>query len=164
MASIFDLTDEMQHLMMLAETDDGEISYELAEALGKTEAEFNTKVESWLHVIGELEAVADARKAEADRIKSLSTTSRNAAERMKTILLHTLQKLGLQKVETTRYKVRWQRAGKSPLLIGNPDLIPDSFCNLVRHPDKEAIREALERGEQLGFATLGDKTAFLVIK
>ncbi len=56
--------------------------------------------------------------------------------------------------------------GKPPLVIPAEELVPDEWCRrkTVSAPDKQAIRDALERGERFDFAHLGNSMPTLTIR
>ncbi len=58
------------------------------------------------------------------------------------------------------------REGKPPLVIPSEELVPDEWCQrkTVSTPDKQAIRDALEQGERLAFAHLGNSMPTLTIR
>ena len=54
--------------------------------------------------------------------------------------------------------------GKPPLIVEENVTIPDQFCRIKYEPNKTVIREALERGEELVFARLGNAGQVLTIR
>ncbi len=54
--------------------------------------------------------------------------------------------------------------GKPPLIVDEGAVIPDELCRIKREPDKTAIRGAIERGEELMFARLGNPSSVLTIR
>lgn len=169
MPSIFDLASELQKLMVLAttESEDGEISPELCEWIDKAEGDFDQKVEAWASVIGELEAIKDARSKELERIRSLRDSTENAIGRMRSILKGVMINTGRSRVDTTRYKVWIQKAGgKLSVHIPDESIVPERFIEtqLVQRINRDLVRDALEGGEDLGFASLAPRSDVLRIK
>lgn len=169
MPSIFDLQDELLHLRHVLEMEqDGEIDPALADWLTAKEGELEAKVESYCSVIGEFEALAEARKAEAKRVAELAASDCRKAERMRSVLKEVFGKLGIQRMETTRYRLRLQNAGGKLRVTLDPfEKVPDEFTRTVpatTEPDMERIRRALESGESLTFATLLPRAQVLIIK
>jgi len=166
MASIFDLQDELLHLRHVLEMEaDGEIDPALADWLTAKEGELETKVEGYCSIIGELEAMAEARKTEARRIADLGVTDARKAQRMRDVLREVFQRLEIGKMETTRYKLRLQNAGGKQRIAVDPfEPIPDKFTKTIIETDLDKVRQALEAGESLPFATLAPRTQILIIK
>jgi hypothetical protein len=163
--SLFNLTAELQHIQSVMMNSEGdELPQELIEWLDSTQEGFDRKVEGYCAVIGELEAIAAARKTEADRIYALGQLSQNHADRMKVALKDAMLKLETPKLETTRYKVWVQNAGgKLPIQIEAED-VPDEWKLVQLVIDKDGIRRTLEAGTSLPFAQLLPRGQVLRIK
>jgi len=169
MPSIFDLQDELLHLRHVLEMEaDGEIDPALADWLTAKEGELEGKVENYCSVIGEFEALAEARKAEAKRVAELAAYDSRKAERMRAVLREVFGRLGIARMETTRYKVRLQNAGGKQRVVVDPfEPMPDEFTKIIpasKEADMEKIRKALESGESLPFASLLPRSQVLIIK
>jgi len=166
MTSIFDLQDELLHLRHVLEMEsEGEINPALAEWLTSKEDELERKVEGYCSVIGELEAMADARKIEARRIADLGTVDANKAHRMREVLREVFQKLSIPRMETTRYKLRLQNAGGKQRITVDPfETVPNEFTKTMVEPDLDKVRQVLEAGQSLPFATLVPRSQVLIIK
>jgi hypothetical protein len=54
--------------------------------------------------------------------------------------------------------------GKPPLIVDEGAVIPDELCRIKREPDKTAIRSALDRGDNLAFARIGNAGQVLTIR
>jgi len=144
--------------------ENGEVNDQLARWLEESEGAFEAKVEGYCGLMAQLNALADARKAEAQRLAALEQEARNKANRLKTVLREVLMRLNRPKIETTRYKVRLQKAGGAQPMVVDEFSIPDEFMAVVKSPDRAAIRAALESGRTLPFAQLADRSTIIVIK
>lgn len=83
--------------------------------------------------------------------------------RLKTHLEATEQ----QKLRTKRFNIAvCANGGKAPLRFDNtpPEQMPERFKRVTVEPDREAIRTALEAGEELSFAYLAERESHLRIK
>jgi len=168
MPSIFDLQDELLHLRHVLEMeDDGEINPTLEAWLTAKEDELQTKVEAYCSIIGEMEAMAEARKAEAKRIADLGAADARKAQRMRDVLREVFGRLNILRMETTRYKLRLQNAGGKQRIVVDPfEPMPEQYqkTTVTVEPDLDSIRKALDAGEVLSFATLAPRGQILVIK
>lgn len=170
MATLWELEGDLAALEALLQEDAsvdeaGQVNAQLDAWLTETEGAFASKVESYVGLMESLNALADARKAEALRVQELERQARNKADRLKAVLREVMLRLGRDKVESTRYKVRLQKAGGAlPLVIDEFVEIPEQFLAVVKSPDRVAIRAALESGKNLPFAALGERGTILVIK
>lgn len=163
--SLFNLTAELQHIQsVMLEAEGDELPQELVNWLDSTQEGFDKKVEGYCTVIGELEAMVEARKTEANRIRALAEIAQNHVDRMKVALKESLLKLQTPKLETTRYKVWVQNAGgKLPIQIEEED-VPAEMKKVQMVTDKDRIRELLELGEELPYAKLLPRGQVLRIK
>jgi hypothetical protein len=164
MTSLFQIEGNLVALRGLIEASNetGEIDPELCNWLENSEGEFNLKVESYCGVIGELLAVAEARKSEVARLTVLQRLAEKRAKSLKDSLKRTFHVLGVIDVETTRYRVRVRKAGGMLPLIIEGD-VPEGYQQAVMQNNTAAIRDALIAGCQLGFARLGERSDVLVI-
>ncbi len=119
-------------------------------------------------LIAEMSARAEVRKAEAKRLSELAAVDEKRARLLKERLKWFFETHNLKAVETARYRLSVAKnGGKAPLILNDgitPTQLPERFVKVSIDPDTTAIREALEAGEQLDFATLGDRGTSLRIK
>lgn len=168
--SLFELSEEILGLDALldsVEDDDPEGQRAILEGYMSTlEDDLQHKLDNYAAFITELEARAAARKAEAERVLHRSKVDANKAERLKAVLKWFFQTHEMTKYETARYRVSLcANGGKLPLLL-NPDLLTEEYLNeIVSYvPDSDRIREALESGQQVPGAMLGERDTHLRIK
>ena len=89
----------------------------------------------------------------------------NGAKRLKDRLLLFFQAHGIKSLETPRFRVGVQlNGGVAPLVIANPNDVPEDYCKVKVEPDNQSIRAALEAGTQLPFAKLGERGYSLRIR
>ena len=73
----------------------------------------------------------------------------------------------LKTVETARYKLTLaNNGGKAPLIVDDEFVLdlPDEYLEWSAEPDRAKIRAALEAGEVLTFARLGERGQSMRIK
>lgn len=128
------------------------------------------KLDNYAALIRMLEVRADVRKQEADRLLALAKPDRNLAKRLKARLKFYFERTGETTVSTKRYRISLVNNGGSlpvhldEYLAAHPEEIPEGYRRVVFEPDLVKIREALERGEELEFASLGERGKSLRIK
>lgn len=130
------------------------------------------KLDSYVALIKKLAMEAEAMSDEAKEYarKAISRTRR--MDYLKGRLKQHLEATGRQTIRTAKgYTVFTQKnGGKAPLHINgeefNCDDIPSHLVKIKREFDLEAIRKAVENGEQLpkGFAEIGEPGTHLRIK
>jgi hypothetical protein len=102
------------------------------------------------------EAYADGIKAIIADNKERQARLEARAEKMRAIVKWAMGEASIPKL-TAPDLTASVSAGRAPLEITNDvSVIPDAFCRIKREPDKTAIRKALEDGEMLPWAVLGN--------
>jgi DNA repair ATPase RecN len=166
--TLFGISADIQHLnSMLDDLDDEEQQQLITQWLEHLEAERDRKLDNYAALIAEMEARASVRKGEAKRLMELASADENRAKMLKERLKYFFEINQLKKVETNRYRLSLTKhGGKAPLIIDesmDATSLPERFQRVSVEPDNKAIREALEAGEQLDFARLGDRGASIRI-
>ena len=118
------------------------------EAMGAEE-----KLESYCKVIRQLEADAEALKAEKTRITDKKKTVENSVARMKLAVQEFLKAKGVQKDNAGIFKVALSTS--KAVEITDPTAIPEEFIKPAKVEfDKSAIRKVLMSGEVVAGAEL----------
>jgi hypothetical protein len=129
--------------------------------------ERDRKLDNYAALIAELNARAEARRHEAKRLTSRAQADESKARSLKSMLQWFFSQHGYSSIETARYRLTLARnGGKAPLCIDECPLetLPDEFVKVTREPNTEAIRAALEAGQELEFAWLGERAYSIRIK
>lgn len=156
--TLHDITEDILALDQLLTEGEGDIGSDEAAAwveqwLRENEENLVTKLDNYSALITEYETRADARKAEADRMRAKASTDEARARWMRDRMLDHLQRLGLKKVECPRFTVAVQRnGGMQPVEITGD--VPPEYRVIRSEPDKAAIRTRLLEGAELPFAHL----------
>lgn len=168
--SLFSISDDLEKLNELLdecdqEPEQQELINQWLELLGE---ERDKKLDSYAALITEMMARAEVRKAEAKRMMELAAIDENRAKLLKDRLKWFFETHNLKTVETPRYRLSLAKnGGKQPLTLRAglaPNEIEERFQKVSIDLDTTAIREALEAGEQLDFAALGDRGTSVRIK
>lgn len=170
--TLLDITDEAAALDALLAEAGGEITPETEAIIDGWFAEVETnlygKVDNYCRLISEIEARAEIRKAEAKRMADRARVDENAADALRERLRFVWEARRLGKVHTSRYTVSLAKnGGKAPLDIrcGVEDLPAWAVkTETVSTVNKDAIRERLDAGEALDFASLMDRGTRISIK
>lgn len=173
--SLYEIESDIEALAEIITALDGEIPDDEAGAtierwfddLGE---ERDRKIDGYCALIREFEALAAVRSLEADRLQALARTDENNAKRLKERLKAFLDRQGIKKLETTRFKISVQaNGGAIPLLIpaewdDDPAAAPEAFQRRTVVLDRDAIREALRNDEEAHGAELGERGSHLRIR
>lgn len=176
MPTLFDLGDAATALHELLTTDQEpplspEDEADALQMFLSVSEGLDAKIDGYCALVAEFEARAGARGAEAKRLAALAERDAKQADRLKSNLHAFMILHDYKKFETARYRVSVvANGGKVPLVI-QPDVDPtdldEQFHRVIPAKielDKEAVRSALEAGEDLVFAKLGERGSHLRIK
>jgi hypothetical protein len=132
------------------------------------EGQLHSKLDNYGIFIRELEARAEVRKAEAKRLQERATVDENKAKALKESLLYVFTARDLKKIETKRFSFsRAKNGGKAPIILDEQipiSEIPTEYQTVIVQISKETIRKALESGQELPFARLGERGENIRIK
>ena len=150
---LYEIAAEMKQVESLL--DDGVDEQAIADTLEAIEIGFNEKLMSIGKIIRNNDAVVAGALQEVerlrDRIKRIDARSDWLREYAKKAMLTT----GRQKVETDIFTLSISKGRKS-VKIDDESKIPAEFINIktVATPDKKAIKEAIEAGQEVSGAAL----------
>ena len=171
--TLLDITRDMDALDALLVEVEGDVTDpRVLEAVtawfAELDADLKGKVDNYAALITTLEARADVRAKEAERLARRAKTDAASAQFLKDRLRTELEARGLKKVETDRYRVSVvSNGGKLPLVLGDERDIPEAFWREVparKEIDRDAIRQALDAGRPVAGAHYGDRGRRLSIR
>ncbi len=166
MQTLLAMTDDMLAIEQQLEAGDGVMTDEQAAALDKLLADIDQKADNYAALIRSLELRATARRAALEGLKKLISSDERSADFLTERLKMAMEKLGRKKMETERFRITVaNNGGKVPLEIYDETLIPDKF--MIPQPakiDNDGIRQAIEAGEDIPGAKLGQRGTSLRIK
>lgn len=163
MATLYDITGRALELMSMAEDEDieEEVYRDTLEAI---EGEFDDKIETYCKVIKNIEADAKAVGEEVKRLQGKKKTLENHVERMKRTVYEAMRAVGKTSAGGKILKADIRTNGGVRPLIVDESLLPDEFKKVSYSADNDAIRKALDEGNELEFAHYGERGESLRIK
>jgi Siphovirus Gp157 len=110
-------------------------------SLDELEPAIAAKCEAIACLIRELERLAEAQHAEAQRIEHRASANRDRARRLRAYVSQQLRAAGLDRVETTRFTLTL-RPSPETIEVVDARAVPDIFraVRTVVTPDRDAIR------------------------
>lgn len=175
--TLFDISEDLENLSELLDLveDDNqqEVIEQWFEQLGEErDAEGGSlrdlrKLDGYAALIGEMQARAEARKAESRRLAELAASDENKAKLLKERLKWFFEKHQMKTLETARYKLSVVKNSTRPLIVNSNTAIaalPDEYKKVSVELDTAAVREALKQGIKLDFAQLGEAGTHIRIK
>lgn len=156
--SLYQLTEELTALLNMADTEMSEdIDAAMKEHTALLIEAFDAKADNYAALIRTCETRASARYEESQRLNKLAQADEALAMRLRMALLEAMQATGRKKVQTERFALTVaQNGGKQPVVVTDEDALPAEFRVPVwsEKIDRDAIREALERGDTVEGAVL----------
>lgn len=127
------------------------------------------KTDAVIDYCRQLRVEADGAKAEAARWQAACVTRNLKADRMEGALLAFLDRHGYRKLSTATGRTISiaGNGGKRPVVfeeVINPEYVDGRFTVMRTEIDREAVRAALEAGETLPFARLGERGQHLRVR
>jgi hypothetical protein len=166
--SLYAITTEMQGILdavLDGGIDSPEAQAALNEHLAGLDVALESKAESYAGFIKELEMRAEARSKEASRIRALAAADDALATRLKEGLKAAMEQTGKLKIETPRFKLSVAaNGGKQSLEIDDPSALDSTLQRIVREPDKDVIRAALDSGIKIAGCRLVPRGTSLRIR
>ena len=171
---LWELSDEIQQLetAISAIADDESLSDEDRET--KLQETFNqwllrgesfkVKAEQVARYIRHQEALAEARKAEAKRIRELASVAENGANRLRKYLMDQMIRSDIKKIDGVAVKIGLRKKQPAVLLNVEPENLPPEYVQVSYKPDLTKIRKLLkvDAQEAIGWASLSENQEYSV--
>ena len=151
---LFDYVIESNCLTQQIVACNGELSPEMEDALAKVELGLAHKVDGYKFMMDRLDVESDYWSSQAEVYTKIAKAHKKAKERMKQALKDAM--LAMDRKEILGDNVRFSLTPTKASLVINEELLPNQHKIVVTTmvPDKEAIREYLESGEEITGAKL----------
>lgn len=156
MSTLYELTDE--YLRFLDEVDADDEAF--IDTLESIEGEIEDKADNYAKLIKEFEAEAEKFDKESKRLADKRDAIKNKVSRMKRSLEQAMIVTGKTKFKTELFSFGIQKNTPSVVLsfddkdTAEIDKLPDRFVKVTKTVNKTAIKDAINAGEDIGFAHL----------
>lgn len=151
--TLYELKGEALNLLYQLETGESEYSDEcLRDTLEMLEGEFVDKVENYIIIIKQFEDDAERLRVEKKRLDERIKRAERNALRLKNTITKAAADLGMKNIQTEHFTVNRFNAAKLDIYGTVPDEFKKEVQRTAKETDKDAIKAALDAGEQLGFA------------
>lgn len=145
MKNLFNIDADLFALYNEIENNGGEMTTELETQLEITEAERMTKGEGYVYVIKQLRSQAELLKAEAKRLQEIAKHYEASAEKLADRLLQSVIAHGAIKTDFVSISTRKSKS----VSITDESLLGAEYLRIKTEPNKTAIKEALEAGQEV---------------
>jgi hypothetical protein len=143
---LYDLPDAIRDVELQIIEDGGELTPEVEARLEALEEAFDRKAEYIALLAREARAESVAVKEEEDRLSSRRKAAQNRERRLKDYLLASMTRLGVEKIEGQRAKVRVQASPPSFKWMGEDDAIPEAYRVVTVRPNVALVKEEYREG------------------
>jgi hypothetical protein len=125
---------------------------------------FKVKAEQVARYIKHQEAIAEARKVEARRIRELAQQAENGAARLRKYLIDQMLRSDVQKIDGVSTKIGLRKKQQEVLLNVAPEKLPAEYVKVTYQPDLTKIRTLLKADAQgaIGWASLSESHQYSV--
>ena len=165
METLYSLTQDYKDLLDLAGSADPDEIEVFNDTLEAVLGQIEVKADGYAAVMSEIEGRANIVAKEINRLKAIEDRLVATHKRMKDRLKSAMEELHTNEIKTDLHHFKIvKNGGKLPLKIED-SCVPESYMRkeIKEVPDKEKIRAALESGECLTFARLGERGTQLKI-
>lgn len=147
--TLYEITEELRRFTDKLVENGGVVSDEMEEEFHDLLEMEEEKTEGYIKIIQEFKRNAEALKEEEDRLKKRRKSYERSVNQLKERLLHAMRIRDEDVRETEIGKVRRMEASRRGLrVVKDVEELPEHFVNVSARPDKTAIREALEEGDE----------------
>jgi Siphovirus Gp157 len=125
---------------------------------------FKSKAEQVAAYIRHQESLAEARKAEAKRIRTLAEQAENSATRLRRYLTNQMLLSGVDRIDGTTVKIGLRSKPPRVMLNVPPEKIPPEYVKVTYEPKLTLIKELLKVDAQglLGWASFSENHEYSV--
>ena len=154
--TLYTISGDLLAILNQLEENGGELTPEMEQALAITEGQFTEKAVDYGLAILNLDAMAEAAKAEKERLAGLQKFYENAKKRLSETLSGAMQAFDRTKVETPTLRLFLRHTQTTE--VDNADDIPARFkvTKVETVVDKTAVKKAIVAGEDVPGAHLND--------
>ena len=166
MGTLFDITEEFRALYEMGadpECDEEAFQGTLESLMGEIEV----KGCGYTQVIKQLEMEQKQAEEVSKMFADKATVRKNHIKRMKEALKMAMETIGTDEIPAGAFTIKLQNnGGVEPLVLDQPDKVPDNLTKITVAPDSDKIREFLEgqKDRKTEWAHIAPRGQHIVIK
>ena len=154
------LIEQIQDCDDLMESEKEERLNEVFSEWLTNDTQFDEKAEKVAHYIKYLEALTEARKAEAKRLKALAESSDKQANKLREYLIREMLRVNKTKVEGVSCKLSMRKKQPRVCLNVEPEELPIEFQRVRVEANLTEIRKALKGKKELKWAFFSENQEY----
>lgn len=154
MKSIYQINQEYLHLVDTLIEAGGEVTPETEKALAVNKEEVLEKGSAYGFIVKEIEGDIEKIESEIKRLQQQKKYRENAVTRLKDTLANAMKLHEIPEIKSPLMKIGFRKS--QAVEVSNIDLIPNHLkkAKIEWQADKKAIKEAIEKGEEVPGAVL----------
>lgn len=155
---LYEINAEFAAIIEELESNGGELTPELEEALAINDQDHEAKIEAYIKAIRNYTADAEAAHNEMAFFKTKEERAKKTAERLKETVLASLQARGIDKAKYGDFTAAVRRSERVVVDEDCLAILPDDFKRVKTtvEADKTALKTALKAGMAIEGVTLAD--------
>lgn len=148
MSSLFNIVGEFQQLYDLATSEEEQAEQVFVDTLDSLKGALATKVDGYAAVMTRLDMEEKKADELVKKYTAIRNARKNARKRMNEAVLYACDALNVDKLtgDDVTLKVK-KNGGMQPLIIDEPENVPDNLTKVTVEPDNGLIREYLKDRE-----------------
>ena len=171
MDTLMELTEDYQALMEYADSTDPDDQQCFLDTLEGLKGAINLKFDAYHAVMCQVDGQIDVLDREIKLLTARKKALVENRKRMDGALIEVIdrigdtdKKTGKKYIQTDLHKYSIVNNGGVVPLVVDEEQVPDAYKKVILETDNQKIRDALEKGEELTFAHLGERGRRLSIK
>lgn len=147
MSNLSQILSENRLLVDMLIESGGLCTPEIESRMAEIQAQLETKVDSYYHIMTGLEHTAEDLKARAKEFSNAAKALESASDRLRDFAKQSMVTNGIERIsgELVEFQIRKTR----PRTSINIEELPEEYINFVPMADKEAIEAALKEGKKI---------------
>ena len=163
--SLYELVGEYKELFALLTDTDEEDAQVVNDSLESVMGAIEIKSQGYVAILDRLDMEINACKKEKEAWAHKLAVRENAVKRLKQRMAEAMIQLGKDEIQAGNKVIKLKNnGGAKPLVLEENKEIPQSYMKVILEPDKDKIRKAIEKGEELEFAHIGQRGKHVEIK
>lgn len=165
MTSIYELVGEYKTLYSMLTDADEQDEDIIKDSLESVIGAIEVKSQGYVAVLDRLDMEINACKKEKEEWARKLAVRENAVKRLKQRMAEAMIQMGKDEIQAGNKTIKLKNnGGKKPLVLDEDKEVPQSYMKVILEPDKEKIRAALESGDKLDFAHIGERGKHVEVK
>lgn len=164
MSNIFDIVGEFNELYAYAKSEEEQAEEAFIDTLESLKGELVEKAANYVAVMNYLDMEMKSADEIVKQYTAIKKARKKAIQRMKDACMWACDNLGVTEIDAGVKTIKVvNNGGELPLIIDDPDKVPQNLCKVTIEPDNSLIREYL-KDHECDFAHMGERGRHIEVK